>query len=92
MISNIWDVSIPAGRQGTRLYKELSCSLITFGKDPAGNMKSMTTPEMSSYTQQCYPVCTGKYSQSRTKKYDRSQPFHSAWLLGQEAPLARDVS
>lgn len=34
---NIWDVSIPAGRQGTRLYRELSCSLVTFGKDPAGH-------------------------------------------------------
>lgn len=67
---------IPAGRQGTRrLHGELSCSFVIFGKDPAGNVKSMTTPEMSSYTQQCYLVCSEKYSQRRTKKYEGLSHF-----------------
>jgi hypothetical protein len=57
-----------------------SCSFVIFGKDPARNVEKMTTSEMSSYYIQ-------KYSQSRTQKYGRSQPFPLAWLLGQEAPL-----
>lgn len=78
-------------REAGKLPEEPRCSFVILGKEvPAGSMRSTTTPQMP--FKAVHSVYMQGYSQSRTKKYDMSQPFPSAWLLGQEAPCPRDVS